>query len=469
MPRVLPPKAMKHQTVSLKHADRTPIRYDTSDPGTGKTFVRAVHFAVRRRLKGGKRAKCMLVIAPKSLLKCAWADDIKKFCPDMKVSVARADNRDAAFAEDADIYVTNTDAAVWLSKQKKSFFDRFDELVIDEITTFKHHTSQRSRAMAKVSKHFEYRSGLTGTPNSRSITDVWHQAFLLDGGERLGSSFYAFRSAVCEPVQVGRSANAINWHDKPGAEEAVFGMLSDIVIRHKFEDCVDIPANHLYTVDWELTPKQKAAYDRMTQDAIYIETVAAVARRVTGQTAVAIGINAAAVANKLLQISSGALYTTEDKFSIVDESRYEMVMDMVEQRQHTLVFFMWKHQRDLLIKHAAQRKLSYAVIDGSTSDKEREAVVARYQAGQLDVLFAHPRSAAHGLTLTRGTTTIWTAPTYDLELFAQGNRRQYRMGQKKKTETIVVVAKGTIEEQVYELLLGKNERMRNLLDLFATL
>lgn len=468
MPRVLLPKAMKHQATSLKHADRTPIRYDTSDPGTGKTFVRLVHYAARRRRKGGK-AKCMLVIAPKSLLKSAWADDARKFCPDMRVSVARADNRDEAFKADADIYVTNVDAAVWLAKQKKAFFERFDELVVDEITAYKHHTSQRSRAMAKVSKHFEYRSGLTGTPNGRSITDVWHQVYLLDGGQRLGPSFYAFRNSVCIPQQVGRNANAINWQDKPGAEEAVFGLLSDIVIRHKFEDCVDIPPNHQYTVDWELTKKQRDAYERMSRDQIYLSVVSAVKQRLSGVPADAIAINAAAVANKLLQISSGALYTTDDKFSVVDEERYEMIIDMVAQRQHSLVFFFWKHQRDLLVKHAAKAKLSYAVIDGSTPDKERDAIVARYQAGQLDVLFGHPRSIAHGLTLTRGTTTIWPCPTYDLELFAQGNRRQYRMGQKKKTETIIVVAKNTIEEQVYEILLGKNERMRNLLDLFGSL
>jgi len=319
MPRVLPPKAMKHQAVSLKHADRTPIRYDTSDPGTGKTFVRLVHYAARRRRKGGK-AKCMLVIAPKSLLKSAWADDARKFCPDMRVSVARADNRDEAFKADADIYVTNVDAAVWLAKQKKAFFERFDELVVDEITAYKHHTSQRSRAMAKVSKHFEYRSGLTGTPNGRSITDVWHQVYLLDGGQRLGPSFYAFRNSVCIPQQVGRNANAINWQDKPGAEEAVFGLLSDIVIRHKFEDCVDIPPNHQYTVDWELTKKQRDAYERMSRDQIYLSVVSAVKQRLSGVPADAIAINAAAVANKLLQISSGALYTTDDKFSVWTKS-----------------------------------------------------------------------------------------------------------------------------------------------------
>ena len=92
-----------------------------------------------------------------------------------------------------------------------------------------------------------------------------------------------------------------------------------------------------------------------------------------------------------------------------------------------------------------------------------------YQAGAYQTIFAHPRSAAHGLTLTRGTTTIWTSPTYDLELFEQGSKRQHRMGQTQKTETITIIAPGTIDERAYEILQKKNARMKNLLDLFATL
>lgn len=423
---------------------------------TGKTFVAIKAFERRRKKKTG----CALILAPKSLLRSTWAADFKKFAPALTVVVATADVRADTFAQKADAYVTNTDAVKWLAKQPKSFFDRFDTLIIDESSAYKHATSQRSKAVAKIAKYFKYKRAMTGTPNGRSITDVWHQAYLLDEGERLGRSFFAFRNSVCVPTQVGRSDKAIRWDDKEGAEEAVFGLLADIVIRHKFEDCVDIPANHRYTLEYELSAKQRKAYEQMeTTQMLWLK----------GKEPSVIAINAAVVANKLLQVASGAVYGVVDDPVLVDDGRYKMVLDLVEERKHSLVFFLWKHQRDALAAEADKRGITFCILDGSINEHERDRLVTGYQAGVYQVMFAHPKSAAHGLTLTRGTTTIWTSPTYDLELFEQGSKRQHRMGQTQKTETITIIAPGTIDERAYEILQKKNARMKNLLDLFATL
>jgi SNF2 family DNA or RNA helicase len=402
----------------------------------------------------------MLVLAPRSLLRSVWVNDIRKFAPQLSVSVADAANRAAAFEAEADVYVTNVDAVKWLDEQTPDFFERFDELVIDESTAYKHHTSQRSKAVARISKFFRNRCCLTGTPNGNTITDVWHQAYILDGGARLGNSFYRFRDSVCTPTQVGRNANALKWTDKEGAEEVVFSLLSDIVIRHKFEDCVDIPPNHQYTLDYELTPKQMRSY-------IELETSQMLTLR--GKSPAILAINAAAVATKLLQVASGAVYDGMGSYQVIDTARYEMIIDLVEQRKHSLVIFLWKHQRDALIAEAKKRGVTYEVLDGETSDKDREAIVAGFQAGRYQVIFGHPKTVAHGYTLTRGTATIWASPTYDLEHFKQGSKRMHRIGQTQKTETIIIVAKGTIDEKAYELMEGKNARMKNLLDLFGTL
>ena len=301
---------------------------------------------------------------------------------------------------------------------------------------------------------------MTGTPNSNTITDIWHQALILDGGQRLGNSFFRFRDAVCTPHQVGRSAQMVKWHDKEGAEEVVMGLLSDIVIRHKFEECVDIPPNHQYSVEYDLTAKQLKAYFELEATQMLL---------LGGSKPAMLAINAAAVATKLLQVASGAVYDGLGSFQVIDTARYEMVLDLVEQRKHSLVFFLWKHQRDALVAEADKRGVKYRVLDGGTSDRDRDEIVRGYQAGVYQTIFAHPKSAAHGLTLTKGTATIWSSPTYDLEIFKQGSKRQHRMGQTQKTETIVVIAKNTIEEKVWELLQEKDKRMTNLLDLFGTL
>lgn len=464
------PKLMAHQKASIEHAKKNPIVFDTSDAGTGKTRVRIEVFAARRRKGGG----CLLVVCSRSLLYSAWAADFIKFAPDMRVSVATAANREAAFAKDADAYVTNHDATKWLVKQPKAFFAKFSEIVIDESTAFKHHTSQRSKALARIlhnlaPKAFVYRSALTATPNSNGICDVWHQAYLLDGGKRLGPSFYGFRNSVCVPHQVGRNKNAIDWIDKDGAEEAVFAQLADIVIRHKRDECIDLPANHIYARGYELSPAQQKAYDTLQDTQLLLLTQDRVTARLKGASPKITAINAAAVATKLIQVASGAVYESPEKYRIVDTSRYEMVLDLVEEVDHSLVLYQWKHQRDLLIEEAKKRKLTYCVFDGETSDKRREELVREYQAGFYRVMIAHPKTVGHGLTLTRGTRTVWASPTYDLELWVQASSRQHRIGQTEKTETIVVLAKDTIEEKVYDLMLAKDARMTSLLELFATL
>ena len=392
-----PLKPFKHQLASLKHGATTPLVLDLSDAGTGKTFVRIEKFAKRRRKGGG----CLLVIAPRSLLRSVWLNDFKKFAPDMKVSVANAANRVKAFQEKADVYVTNPDAAKWLAAQKPAFFKPFDEITIDESTVYKHHTSQRSKAVAKVVKHFEFRTLMTATPSTNSITDIWHQAYLLDGGRRLGNSFYAFRDSVCTPKQVGRDVRMVHWTDKEGAEEAVYTLLSDVVIRHRFEDCVDIPPNHQYAVEYEMTPKQLQVYTELAETQMLW---------LSGQNKVT-AINAAAVRTKLLQIASGAVYDGTGAYHVIDTARYELVLDLVEQRKHSLVVFQWKHQRDMLVQEAEKRGITYAVLDGTSSDRERDEIVQGYQAGVYRTIFGHPKTIAHGYTLTKGTATIWAGPT----------------------------------------------------------
>lgn len=445
--------AMAHQKESISFSKKTPIMLDASDPGTGKTFVRIVVYAERRRKGGG----CLLVLAPKSLLVSAWANDFAKFAPDMKVSVATASNRAAAFAADADVYITNVDGVKWLAAQKKAFFTKFSELAVDESPAYKHHTSQRSRAALKVSKFFKYRTMMTGTPTSNTITDIWHQIMLLDGGQRLGDSFYGFRNSVSTPIQVGRKTNMINWVDKDGAEEAVFGLISDITIRHKLDECTDIPKQLIYPVTYKMTVKQRRDYDLM-----FDTNLLAMAKgKLTA-------INAAAVTTKLQQIASGAVYDNDRIAHVIDDARVEIVIDLIEARKTCLVFFLWQHQRDQLVQAAEARGLKFCVVDGDTSDADRTEYVRRYQAGFYKVMFAHPVTTAHGVTLTAGTTTIWASPTPNLEWWKQGNARQRRIGQKAKTEVIALIAEDSVEERIYhEMLMPKDARMTNLLNLFA--
>lgn len=448
-------KPFDHQTIALSRFRNIPRGLDLSDPGTGKTRIQIDLFAIRRANKGGRA----LIIAPKSLLETAWVDDIRKFAPHLITSVAYARNREKAFLEQADVYITNTDATRWLAKQKPSFFRKFDTIIIDEISTFKHRTSLRSRCLRKIVKYFRYRYGLTGTPNANSILDVWHPAYLIDDGKRLGTRFLHFRQTVAFPIQVGPEIQMVKWEDKPGSGAAVADMLSDISVRYKLEECHDLPKNNVYHLYYTLSSQQQAAYDFMEANAI-LEV---------SENEVINAVNAAALVTKLLQIASGTVYDESGLAINIESGRYQLISDLVAARNHSLVFFNWKHQANKLEETFRKDGITSCRIDGTVKDKDRAKVVRDFQRGLYQVCLAHPQSAAHGLTLTKATTAIWASPTYNLEHFVQGNRRIYRAGQTRKTETILITAKHTMESMVYKKLSKKGERQIDFLSILKTL
>lgn len=450
MAKFNPDKLWDHQRQTLNLLRTHERTLDFSDPGTGKTLVALAAFAERRSKAG---SGCALVIAPKSLLVPAWGNEIQEYFPDLKYSIAYAHNRKEAFAEHADVYITNTDAVKWLADQPMSMLAKFDTVIIDEVHYFKHRTSARSKAAKKIMRRFKYRHGMTGTPNSNSVTDLWHIALLIDGGERLGTSFFHFRNAVCEAKQVGPRPNMVKWVDKDGALETVASLLGDISVRHKFADCMDIPPNHTYTLKYKLSPSNLSQYRALQKDAVL---------RLQNDTISA--VNEAALRTKLLQVAAGVVYA-DTKTQVLDTGRCEFVIDLVEKRQHSVVFFNWSHQKEQLIKEAQKRGVTYEVIDGSVSIRRREEIVAAYQAGFFQTLFLHPKTGAHGLTLTKGTTTIWASPIYEPDALKQGLHRIYRGGQTEKTETILIEAEDTVEKHVYDILRTKNSKMVKLLDL----
>ena len=223
-------EAFEHQKVTSKFILDNKRVLITSDPGTGKT--RSVIDAYKKQ-KEGK----LLVLAPLSILGASWGDDIDKFAPNLSYAIAYSKNRAKAFQENVDIVITNHDAVKWIVKNPHAL-QGFDTLCIDEFTAFKNKDSARSKAILKIAKHFDKRIAMSGTPNSNTILDIWHPTLIVDDGERLGRRFYGFRSAVCTSKFNGF---ANEWVDRSDAQEIVGAALSDINIRYKLEECIDMP------------------------------------------------------------------------------------------------------------------------------------------------------------------------------------------------------------------------------------
>lgn len=447
-PTIDPP--FTHQRFTTRFYADHPRVFDTSDPGTGKTRSAIDAIAEHRANYGGRT----LVLAPKAILEPSWGKDIKKFAPHLTYTIAAAPKREKAFIAPTDVVITNHDAAKWLAAHP-IYLIGFDFLVLDEITAFKHRTSQRSKAIASIVRRFDKRSGLTGTPTANDILDIWHQAFLLDDGAALGTQYFKFRMAVCDPVQVGPRPEMLDWVEKPGAREAVADALRSITVRHKFEECLDIPPHAQHIISFALSAKHRTAYDTLLRNSL-----------LDLEDGTIDAIHAAALTTKLLQVAAGSVYDSNKNAAIIDTERYELVMQLIEEREQCVVAFNWKHQRDVLTELAKKADFTYAVIDGETNAKELPRIVDRFQEGKLKIIFAQPQSASHGLTLTKGTTTIWVSPTYDAERFLQFNRRIYRAGQTRKTETLLIAAEDTLDEHVFGVLTGK---VNGLVDMLAML
>lgn len=440
---VSPPPLLKHQERDVQFSLNTPIVFNTSDPGTGKT--RTTIETVIRRADPGR----VLVLCPKSIMQPAWGNDLEKFS-NFTYAIASADKRQKAFDADVQWVITNHDATGWIYDNPK-ILRGFSTLIIDESTAYKNFKAERSKAARSIAPAFKYRTCMSGTPNPNGILDLWHQVFLLDGGQRLNNSYWHFRSVTCEPKGFGQF---VKWEPKQGIEQIIAGLISDITIRNKMEDCIDIPPNHTYRVPFKLSPTHWRVYDEFRKKAIlHLENTAQIS-----------AVNAAVELNKLLQIASGAVYDDARCTQTLDKERCNLVMDLAEERNQCVVAFLWQHQKQQLIEAATKRKFSFAVIDGETPLKKREEAVAAFQSGNIKLILAHPQSAGHGLTLTKGTTTIWCSPTFNLEWFDQFKRRIYRYSQTEKTETILIEGQGTVDHEVYDRLEGKNIKLQNLLE-----
>lgn len=437
-----------HQQTTAELKNELQLLFDMSEPGVGKTASHLLAYTER------ESAGRLLIVATSTLMRSAWGADIERFFPFLTVAYADAGAREAAFKTKSDVVIVNTDG---VKQVQPRWLKGFGDIIVDESGYFKHRTSLRSKALKKLIKGFKYRSLLSATPNPVSITELWHQAFLLDGGKRLGTSFTGFRYATQRPEQTGPSANHIAWVDKPDAEMAAYSLLHDISVRHLFADVMtQVPPTHRTVYEFELSPKARAAYLTLEKQSLL---------EMEGK--VITGVHKAALRQKLLQLCSGAVYTSEGEYVVIDTKRYTLVADLMEERKHSIAFFNWRHQKEQMIAELLHRGLSFAVIDGNTPDWQRAVLVKEFQEGKYRTLMLHPKTGAHGLTLTAADTCFIISPIIEADLMRQAVFRIYRGGQTQKTNAVYICAKDTVEELVYGNTRAKDARMSSFLNLIG--
>lgn len=416
------------------------------DMGLGKTVITMT--AIQDLMFDRFEVSRVLVIAPKRVAEDTWTREHAKWdhLKDLKISkvLGTAAQRRKALEAEADIYVIGRDNVVWLVEhlQKVHKGWPFDMVVIDELSSFKNPQAKRFRALRKAMPYVKRVVGLTGTPSPNGLMDLWAEVYLLDRGERLGSTLGAYRERYFRPG--ARNGYVVyKWDALPGARKEIEAKISDICVSMSAADYLKLPKRIDNVIPVQLSSTEMAAYKTMeAEQLLQIEDDDIAA------------LNAAAVMTKLLQIANGSVYAVDGKVVQIHNAKLEALEEIIDTTDGpVLVFYSYKH--DLA---AIQGSIKGARVLNSTAD------IADWNAGKVQVLLAHPASVGYGLNLQEGGHVIvWYGLTWSLELYQQANARLYRQGQEKPVIIHHLIAEGTVDEEVMQALQHKDTSQAALL------
>ncbi len=392
------------------------------------------------------------MIAPLRVARDTWPAEIKKWDHlhglSFAVAVGSEAERKAALMQRASVYIINRENVQWLVEESGLPFD-YDMVVIDELSSFKSWQAKRFRSLLKVRPQVKRIVGLTGTPSSNGLMDLWAEFRILDLGKRLGRYITHYRNRFFTPDK--RNGQVIfSYKPLPGAEEQIYEAISDITISMKAVDHLQMPECVINEVKVALSPKEQKAYDTMKADLVVS----------LGGEDVDAG-NAAALSNKLCQMANGAVYGEDKRYFTIHDRKLDALEDLIEAAngKPVLVAYWFKHDLERIQQRLHKLHIPFSMLDDSVS-------MERWNRGELPVALIHPASAGHGLNLQAGgSTLIWFGLTWSLELYQQTNARLWRQGQTADTVVIHhIVSAGTIDERIMAALRKKEKSQSALIE-----
>lgn len=389
----------------------------------------------------------VLVIAPLRVARDTWSTEIHKWDHlkglTYSVVVGTAAERKSALQKQAHIYLINRENVSWLIEESGYPFD-FDMVVIDELSSFKSYQAKRFRSLLKVRPTVKRIVGLTGTPSSNGLMDLWAEFRVLDLGKRLGRFITHYRNTYFQPDK--RNGMVIySYKPLPGAEDAIYNQISDLTISMKAVDHLDMPECIFNEVKVTLTETERSKYDTLRDDLILS----------IGENEID-AANAASLSNKLSQMANGAVYSADQSAIEIHDHKLEALEDLIEAAngKPVLVAYWFKHDLERI-------KARFKVREIKTSKD-----ITDWNNGKIPVAVIHPASAGHGLNLQAGgSTLIWFGLTWSLELYQQTNARLCRQGQKSATVVIHhIITEDTIDELILKALHKKEKSQNALID-----
>lgn len=443
-------EAHDYQTYATEYIETHPIAAVLLDMGLGKTSITLT--AINDLLFDSFEVHRILVIAPLRVARDTWAAEIEKWehlhSLIYSIAVGTEMERKAALRKQADVYIINRENVQWLAEESGFSFD-FDMVVIDELSSFKNHQTKRFRSLMKLRPRVRRVVGLTGTPSSNGLMDLWAEFRLLDMGERLGSFIGQYRSDYFIPDK--RNGQVVfSYKPLPGAENAIYSRISDITISMKSTDHLKMPqlVSGEYTVT--LSDDERERYDELKHDLVL--------QLPDGDITAA---NAASLSNKLSQMANGAIYSDTGEIIPIHDRKLDALEDLIEAAngKPLLVAYWFKHDYERIAARLRKLHIPFSKLDTADS-------IRRWNSGELPVAVIHPASAGHGLNLqSGGSSLVWFGLTWSLELYQQTNARLWRQGQIADTVVIQhIVTKGTIDSRILKALSTKDSTQSALIE-----
>ena len=443
-------KPHDYQKYATEFIESHPIAAVILQMGLGKTVCTLT--AIEHLMYDTFEVSKVLIVAPLRVAKVTWSDEIDKWDHlshlTYSVAVGSEKERLSALKKKADLYMINRENLQWLIEKSGLPFD-YDMVVLDELSSFKSWQSKRFRAFMKVRPKVQRVVGLTGTPSSNGLMDLFAEFKCLDMGERLGRFITQYRNAFFIPDRMNGQV-VYSYKLRPFAEEEIYRRIGDITISMKALDHLKMPEliENRYPVYMDDGEKQQ--YESMKKNLIlpYLENEAITAA------------NAAALSGKLCQMANGAVYSDEGSVAHIHDRKLDALEDIIEAAQGPILLCYWfKHDLERITRKLDELKVEYARISSDGS-------IRMWNEGKFQVGLIHPASAGHGLNLqSGGNHNVWFGLTWSLELLEQTNARLWRQGQ--RAETVVVqylVTAGTIDERILDAISKKEQDQNALID-----
>lgn len=443
-------KPHDYQRYATEYIESHPEAAVFLDMGLGKTTITLT--ALNNLLFDYFDVHRILVVAPLRVARNTWSDEIEKWDHlhnlTFAIAVGSEKERLEALRKQADITMLNRENLQWLIEKSGQPFE-YDMVVIDELSSFKNHQAKRFKALMKVRPKVKRIVGLTGTPSSNGLMDLFAEFKILDMGVRLGRFIGQYRNTYFKPDKVNGPI-VYSYKPLPGAEDAIYEKISDLTISMKAADHLKMPelVNTKYMV--HLSEKEKKKYEDMKAELVL--------ELPEGEITAA---NAASLSGKLSQMANGAVYADDESILPIHDRKLDALEDIIESANGKLLLiaYWFKHDLIRIEQRLAKKKIPFQKLDSDASMK-------KWNKGELPVALIHPASAGHGLNLqSGGSTLVWFGITWSLELYQQTVARLYRQGQSSRTVTVIhILTQGTVDEKIMKALAEKDSTQSALID-----